>query len=38
MNLDGDWETYVKTLGDMGLPRYLEILQAAYDSSIYARQ
>ena len=38
MNLDGDWETYVKTLGDMGLPRYLQILQAAYDSSIYAQQ
>jgi hypothetical protein len=27
----------VKTLEDMGLPRYLEILQSAYDASIYAK-
>lgn len=37
MSIDTDWDQYVKTLEDMGLPRYLEILQSAYDASIYAK-
>ena len=31
-DIEAEWETYVQTLNDMGLPRYLEIQQAAYDS------
>lgn len=37
MNLENDWDVYVQTLNSMGLPRYLEILQSAYDSSVYAQ-
>jgi len=31
-DLEAEWETYVQTLQEMGLPRYLEIQQAAYDA------
>lgn len=31
MNLDKDWDTYVKNLDKMGLGTYLEIQQKAYD-------
>ena len=32
MNLDADWDSYVQGLNDLGLARYLEINQAAYDA------
>ncbi|MBI1257016.1 MAG: extracellular solute-binding protein [Chloroflexi bacterium] len=31
-NLDTDWDSYVQGLSDLGLARYLEINQAAYDA------
>ncbi|MEP6606408.1 MAG: hypothetical protein ABJA60_09885, partial [Nitrosospira sp.] len=31
-SLDADWDSYVQGLTDLGLPRYLEINQAAYDA------
>jgi putative aldouronate transport system substrate-binding protein len=31
-NLDTEWETYLQTLEQQGLPRYLELLQTAYDA------
>jgi len=31
MNTEGDWDKYVKTLGDMGLQQYLATSQTAYD-------
>jgi len=33
MSLDNDWDAYVANLEKLGLPRYLEILQNAYDAS-----
>ena len=32
-NLDTDWDSYVKGFDGLGLPRYLELQQAAYDKS-----
>ena len=32
MNLDTDWDSYVEGLNNLGLARYLEINQAAYDA------
>lgn len=31
-NLDTEWETYLETLEQQGLTRYLELLQTAYDA------
>ncbi|GBG10178.1 hypothetical protein PAT3040_04896 [Paenibacillus agaridevorans] len=31
-NLDKDWDSYVKSLDDMNLARYLELYQTAYDA------
>lgn len=31
-DLDAEWDTYLQTLNDIGLPRYVEIQQAAYDA------
>jgi putative aldouronate transport system substrate-binding protein len=31
-DLEAEWDTYIQTLNDMGLPRYLEIQQEAYDA------
>jgi putative aldouronate transport system substrate-binding protein len=31
LSLDNDWETYLSTLNDLGLPRYLELKQIALD-------
>ncbi len=31
-SLDNDWDTYISTLNDLGLPRYLELKQAALDN------
>ena len=33
LSLDNDWDTYVANLEKLGLSRYLEILQNAYDAS-----
>lgn len=33
LSLDKDWDAYVKKLEDLGLKRYLEILQRAYDAA-----
>jgi putative aldouronate transport system substrate-binding protein len=32
-NLQGDWDSYVKTLDGMNLKRYIQIYQEAYDST-----
>jgi putative aldouronate transport system substrate-binding protein len=32
--LDVDWEAYVAGLDQLGLPRYLEIMQQAYDKPV----
>ncbi|PZE22861.1 ABC transporter substrate-binding protein [Paenibacillus xerothermodurans] len=37
VNIDSDWETYLKNLEDMNLQRYLEIYQLAYDAK-YKKQ
>jgi putative aldouronate transport system substrate-binding protein len=31
LNLESDWDTFKRTLNDMGLPRLLELYQNAYD-------
>ena len=31
LDIDAEWDNYLKKLDDMGLPRLLEIEQAAYD-------
>ncbi len=36
-NLDTDWDAYVQGFQGLGLPRYLELLQAAYDKSSVKR-
>lgn len=37
-DIDGEWENYKQSLENVGLSRYLEILQQEYDASIYAAQ
>jgi putative aldouronate transport system substrate-binding protein len=36
-SLDKDWDSYVKGLDQLGLPRYLELNQQAYDASSYKK-
>ena len=36
MNLDTDWDSYLKTLNEMGLEKYLSVVQGAYDR-VYAK-
>lgn len=36
LNLDGDWDTYIANLKDLGLDRFLELKQKAYDA-VYAQ-
>ncbi len=36
LNLDNDWDTYLSTLEDLGLSRYLELEQKAYDTMFKA--
>jgi putative aldouronate transport system substrate-binding protein len=36
-NLDTEWDAYVQGFQGLGLPRYLELLQAAYDKSSVKR-
>jgi putative aldouronate transport system substrate-binding protein len=33
MNLDNDWDTYVKTLDDMGIQKWMDILNAANEAA-----
>lgn len=33
LNLDNDWDAYIKNLNDLGLARYLELKQIAYDAA-----
>ena len=33
MSLDNDWDNYIENLEQLGLPRYLEIIQKAYDAT-----
>ncbi len=33
LSLDTDWDTYLSTLNDLGLNRYLELKQKAYDAT-----
>lgn len=37
MDIDQNWDTYLADLESVGLSRYLEILQEAYDNSVYAK-
>ncbi|MFV0401057.1 MAG: extracellular solute-binding protein [Oscillospiraceae bacterium] len=37
MNVDTDWEKYLNELNNLGLPRYLEIIQQTYDSSSFSQ-
>ena len=36
MNVDRDWDRYLTELRNMGLERYLSIIQNTYDASSYA--
>lgn len=36
-SLDKDWDSYVKGLDQLGLPRYLQIQQEAFDKSSYKK-
>ncbi|MGI6688093.1 MAG: hypothetical protein ACOX6Y_07055 [Christensenellales bacterium] len=38
MDLDKDWDDYVNTLNNIGLARYEQILQNAYDASGFANK
>ncbi|GIP33252.1 ABC transporter substrate-binding protein [Paenibacillus sp. J2TS4] len=37
IDIDKEWDNYVKTLEKMKLPRYLEIMQEAYDVSVFKK-
>lgn len=37
-DIDGDWESYKSALENVGLSRYLELLQEAYDASAFAKK
>ncbi len=32
MDIDKDWDTYIKTLNNLGIDRYVEIIQEGYDN------
>jgi len=36
-NIDSEWDSYLKALDTVGLARYLELLQKAYDESAFAK-
>lgn len=36
-NIDSEWDSYLKALDNVGLARYLELLQKAYDESAFAK-
>lgn len=37
MDIDKEWDSYKKQLESLGLPRYLELIQNAYDNSSFAK-
>jgi putative aldouronate transport system substrate-binding protein len=37
LNIDKDWDVYKTRLAEIGLPRYLEILQNDYDKSAFSK-
>lgn len=37
LDIDKDWDAYVQQLNSIGLDRYLELLQKAYDASPFAK-
>ncbi len=37
MDIEKDWDTYISQLDSIGLARYLELLQTAYDNSAFAK-
>lgn len=37
MDIDGEWDSYIRQLDSIGLPRYLELLQKAYDASAFSK-
>ena len=36
-DIDAEWDTYKSTLENVGLSRYLELLQVAYDASSFSK-
>jgi putative aldouronate transport system substrate-binding protein len=38
MNLERDWDTFQTNLKNLGLDRYLKIVQEAYDGSAFAKR
>ncbi len=36
-DIDKEWDTYKKSLSNVGLDKYIEIIQSAYDVSVYAK-
>lgn len=38
LNIDRDWDSYKQQLKNVGLDRYLELLQSAYDKSAFAKK
>jgi putative aldouronate transport system substrate-binding protein len=37
LNIDRDWDNYIRQLKNVGLDRYLELLQSAYDKSAFSK-
>jgi len=36
LDIEDDWDDYLKRLDDLGLERYIEICQEAYDASAWS--
>ena len=36
-DIDAEWDGYISALNNVGLERYLELLQKAYDESSFAK-
>ena len=37
-DIDAEWDNYLEDLNNVGLERYLELLQKAYDESSFAKK
>lgn len=37
LDLESDWDSYVEGLYDLGAERYIELLQEAYDASVFSK-
>ena len=37
MDIESDWDRYLTELNNLGLPKYLEIIQSTYDNSAFAK-